>query len=125
MAKSLVFCLEKYGARCIGYVFMPTHIHFLIAIDGNRLGDFMRDFKKYVAQKVIADHGILSSRVWQARYDRVAILSPDVLRIKLQYIHDNPVRARIATSAKDWLWSSAGAYMDGRETIVPIWREWG
>jgi len=70
LAKSLIFCLDKYTARLISYVFMPSHIHFIVVIDGKRLGDFMRDFKKYVAQKEASDFGIRERPIWQYRYDR-------------------------------------------------------
>jgi REP element-mobilizing transposase RayT len=51
LAKSLAFCLDKYGALVLAYVFMPSHIHLILNIDGHHLGSFMRDFKKYIAQK--------------------------------------------------------------------------
>ncbi|NMC44560.1 MAG: hypothetical protein GYA46_11630, partial [candidate division Zixibacteria bacterium] len=51
LADSLIFYLEKYGSRLPAYIFMPTHIHLLLLLDGKQLGNFVRDFKKYLAQE--------------------------------------------------------------------------
>ena len=53
LADSLLFCSTKYDVSMFGYVFMPTHIHLLIAIDGGHLADFMRDFKKYIRNNYV------------------------------------------------------------------------
>ncbi|MBI5266517.1 MAG: hypothetical protein HY851_04710 [candidate division Zixibacteria bacterium] len=103
---------------------MPSHVHVILGIEGARLGAFMRDFKKYIAQKSAVVHGIRSDRIWMPRYDRVEIVSPKVLRTKLQYMHDNPVKATLVTSSEDWPWSSARAYAGRDETVIPVWREW-
>ena len=103
---------------------MPSHIHLLIYIDGNLLAGFMRDFKKFVAQKVATDLGIVSNAIWMSRYDRVAIYSEEVLVIKLNYIHNNPVRAELCGLAEEWPWSSAKDYMSEQAGPVPIWEDW-
>jgi len=104
---------------------MPSHIHLLLAINGAVLSDFMRDFKKYISQKEAKSLGILEKNIWQYRYDRVAINSEDVLKTKLDYIHNNPLRAKIVKDAGDWRWSSAGDYYKGVSGDVPVWKDWG
>ena len=124
LAESLLLYLAKYDALLLGYVFMPSHLHLLIIIDGQRLSGFMRDFKKYFAQKAIKDCGIFESQIWEAGFDRVAVFSEDIFRIKLQYIHNNPVKSGLAVTINDWRWSSA-KYYDGDESgIIPVWKEW-
>jgi hypothetical protein len=84
----------------------------------------MRDFKKYIAQKVSKELKIKSPSIWMPRYDRLAITSEKVLRTKLNYIHNNPVRADFVFAAEEWSWSSAGAYI-GRDTgMLPIFKDW-
>jgi len=103
---------------------MPSHIHFLIIIDGKQLSSFMRDFKKYVSQKAFKDLGILDSQIWMPRYDRVVISSEKIFRTKLDYIHNNPVRSALVDSIESWSWSSAGCYLMERADSVPVWKEW-
>jgi putative transposase len=125
LAKSLVFCAKKYNAVIAGYVLMPTHIHLLMFIEGSKLSAFMRDFKKFIAQKVVKDLKTSTSSVWMPRYDRVAIYSHKVLCEKLNYIHHNPVKSGLVQNAEDWQWSSASDYTCNHEGAVPVWKDWG
>ena len=124
MAASLNFCLNKYAARLPGFVFMPSHIHLLLVIDGLWLGPCFRDFKKYTAQKAFRDLGVRDSPVWQRGYDRVTVWTETVFRLKLGYIHQNPVRAGLAAKPQDWPWSSARAYRGGLTPELSLWTEW-
>ncbi len=83
----------------------------------------MRDFKKYVAQKVATEFG-LSGPIWMPRYDRVAITSETAFRTKLKYIHQNPVKAGLVDMARDYEWSSASDYEGREDGPVMIWKDW-
>ncbi len=124
LADSLNYCTEKYMAQIAGYVLMPSHLHLLLFINGETLSDFMRDFKKYIAQKKAVDHGINSSAIWEPRYDRVAISTISVLKSKLNYIHDNPVRSGLVAKQHEWYWSSAADYLTDEMGSVKIWKDW-
>jgi REP element-mobilizing transposase RayT len=124
LADSLSFCSSKYDASLFAYVFMPTHIHLLLAVAGDRLSDFMRDFKKYISQKVACDLDLGTGGVWMPRYDRVVILTEEVFRIKLEYIHYNPVKDGLVVRPADWKWSSAADYVDGVNGAIPICNDW-
>ncbi|MCK4632172.1 MAG: hypothetical protein KAT79_02815 [candidate division Zixibacteria bacterium] len=125
LASSFAFCLEKYEAVCIAYAFMPSHIHAILILKGDCLAPLTRDFKKFVAQKVAVDLRLGTTSIWMPRYDRVAIYSEEVLRTKLQYVHNNPVKAGLVSQPEDWMWSSAADYMCDRPGPVPIWKDWG
>ena len=84
----------------------------------------MRDFKKYTAQKEFRELGINEGLIWQQRYDRVAVYSESVFRRKLEYIHNNPIRAGMVAQAHEWPWSSAGAYVSNDPGPIPVWKEW-
>ena len=103
---------------------MSSHIHLVLHIDGRDLASFMRDFKKYIAQKAAKELGIEGSGIWMPRYDRLAIVAEKVLRTKLNYMHNNPVKAELAVSAESWIWSSASAYAGGGESILPVFKDW-
>ncbi|MBN1211120.1 MAG: transposase [candidate division Zixibacteria bacterium] len=121
---NLKFYLKKYNATLAGYVLMPDHLHFIIFINGVELSAFMRDFKKYVSQKIVKDYKINESSIWFPRYDRVVIFSEDIMRTKLEYIHNNPVKRGLVKEAIDWEWSSAGVCLGGKAGNIPIWKKW-
>ena len=53
LADSLTFVLNEHRAKLFGYVFMPSHVHFIVAMpDGESISDLMRDFKKYTSTMV-------------------------------------------------------------------------
>ena len=123
LIKSIDYCLLKYDGKLIGYVLMPSHIHLLIIIDGNNLGSFMRDFKKYTSQKIAVDLGITGG-MWMPRYDRVVIDSEEILRQKLEYIHGNPVKSGLVENPQDWKWSSAADYLIDNKGRINICKGW-
>jgi len=101
---------------------MPSHLHLVIAINGTVLSEFMRDLKKYTAQKSLAEL-CGTNNIWQQRYDRQVIITEKVLLTKIQYIHHNPVKAGLVDSPGKWPWSSAIDYAGGMGPI-PIWKDW-
>lgn len=123
LAESLGFCLDKYSALLAGYVLMPSHVHLVVFTNGANLSGLMRDFKKYTAQKVSVDRGIKGG-IWMPRYDRVAVGSREVMRTKLRYIHQNPVKAGLVAEATGWRWSSAVDYLTNEKGPLPVWKDW-
>jgi putative transposase len=124
LADSCRHYAREYNAQLIGYVFMPSHLHLLILIDGKELANFMRDFKKYVSQKAMKDIGIRDKQIWQPGYDRQVVYSEEVFRTKLEYIHNNPIRGGLVENPADWKWSSALDYLAEREGPIPVWKDW-
>jgi putative transposase len=124
LADSLIFYSDKYKARILGYVFMPSHIHLVLYIEDGNLSNFMRDLKKFVAQKAAKDLAIGKGSIWMPRYDRVVIFSENVLRTKLNYMHNNPVKAGLAVSPESWFWSSAGDYLRRGCSPIPVYIDW-
>jgi REP element-mobilizing transposase RayT len=123
LAESLNHRIEKTESRLISYVFMPSHIHLLLCIKGDKLEGFMRDFKKFTAQKTIRDI-VQSRKVWQGRYDRQAIWSEKILMTKIRYVHDNPVRSGLVEEPEAWYYSSAADYAGRQDGPVKIWKGW-
>ncbi|MEN8248324.1 MAG: transposase [Bacteroidota bacterium] len=127
LKESLLFLNEKCKAELLAYVFMPNHIHLVINfIEENHLSAYMRDFKKYTAYRIRklfeldGQKGLLKAiefergkqkyKVWQDRFDDVVIETEDVLTTKIEYIHFNPVKAKLVTNPENYEYSSAGYY---------------
>jgi len=62
----------------------------------------MRDFKKYLAQRAFRELGVFDKNIWEPRFDRVAVETAEVFRIKLEYMNNNPVKAGLVGEAGVW-----------------------
>jgi REP element-mobilizing transposase RayT len=68
LAESLSHRLKETNSKLAAYTFMPSHVHLFLFIEGKLLAGFMRDLKKYTAQKSLADL-CRTKKIWQYRYD--------------------------------------------------------
>jgi REP element-mobilizing transposase RayT len=123
LSEALNFRADKTNAKVMAYVFMPSHIHLALKINGDNLSSFMRDFKKYTAQSSLASL-IHKGKIWQDRYDRVAIWNEDILLQKIRCIHNNPVKAGLVGDSEKWRWSSAVDYIGRKNGPVKVWINW-
>jgi REP-associated tyrosine transposase len=118
----------------IGYVVMPDHIHLLISEPpGSTPAKVMQVFKQRVSRKLrgkkrntgrqlrfpFPGESSLPLRFWQRRYHDFNVYSRHKLREKLDYMHANPVEAKLAKHPQDWPWSSWSAYV-GQPSVLPI-----
>lgn len=99
------WCLApRFHRWVIGrYVVMPDHVHFFAQpqLGAKSLSDFLRDWKKWTARKLIVQQ-LASPPVWQPEFFDHIIRSPDSYSEKWQYVWENPVRAGLASSSEDW-----------------------
>lgn len=123
--------LEAFEARCVGYVIMPNHVHAVIWLPKTgQLSQFMkawkqkssfhiRDWYRENAEEYDEAHRE-GARFWQPKYYAFEIYKREKLEEKLQYMHENPVRAGLVTRATDWRWSSARWYVWQQTVGIPI-----
>jgi putative transposase len=103
----------------------------------------MRDFKKYTSTKIRQQlerdgHDFLLSilrrnarctqsqvfKLWEDRFDDLVIDSEETLTVKIEYIHNNPVRAGLALNPEDWKYSSARNYLRDDHSVLPVATDW-
>jgi putative transposase len=108
-----------YADKLMGYVIMPSHIHLLVGClrGGPQLSRFVQSFKSLSARK------FFFKSVWEKRFDDLIITSAKQFQIKLNYIHDNPVRKGYVSNPVDWKWSSARFWILGQEHSL-ITKSW-
>ena len=130
---SLRFCQQNRGLEIYAFVVMSNHIHMLIRSDIAKLSDTIRDFKSFTAKQILLeiDNGGESRKEWMLNIFEFAakqhkrnekyqiwthenhaeiIYTNKFIDQKLNYIHENPVRAGIVDKAEDYLYSSATAF---------------
>jgi len=116
------WCREE-GVEIWGYCLMPNHVH-LIAVpkteNGLRraIGEAHRRYTRRINFRE-QWRGCL----WQGRFASFIMDDPYLLAAA-RYIELNPVRAKLATSAEQWRWSSARAHLskrdDGLTKVSPL-----
>jgi REP element-mobilizing transposase RayT len=88
--------------RCVGrYVIMPDHMHLFIRLNREaRLSDFIRLMKQHIGKTLAARGG--DKPYWQPGYFDHLIRHSESYAEKWSYVHQNPVRAGLATSPETW-----------------------
>lgn len=142
LIENLKYCQENKGLIIYAYVIMSNHIHMLVQSQTNDLSDTLRDFKSYTSKKLIEsiENDTESRKEWMLfMFKRAAIrhkrntvyqfwthenhaeiiYSDKFISQKIDYIHNNPVRAKIVKHPEDYLYSSARNYA-GLESILQI-----
>ena len=128
--------LNSWPSKIIAYVVMPDHFHLILnPRDGNIQG-FAAALKSLGAKKIIEVTGgkqfLLEKpdkdgsihQVWQESFKDVSLWSGWMISQKINYIHANPVKAKLVSSAKDYIWSSFRAfYFDSNEPL-PVDHDW-
>ncbi|GAA4457540.1 REP-associated tyrosine transposase [Rurimicrobium arvi] len=128
---SFNFCCHEKQLLIFGYVIMSNHVHVIAKADGGiTLSDIIRDFKKYTAKKILeliirepesrrewllhrfaynAAQHLRNSRyqVWTHENHAVEIHSRKFFDQRLNYLHQNPVRAGYVSFPEDYVYSSA------------------
>ena len=134
--------LQDSGKLVIyGYVIMVNHLHMVASSDN--LTKTIGEFKSFTARKTLAllrtsgaqtllwqltrsrapsSHHRLR-RLWREGSHPKQILSEDMMRQKLEYMHDNPVRRGYVDDPAHWRYSSARNYA-GEEGLIPVVTDW-
>lgn len=139
---NLDFYRKKYSFLLHGYVLMPDHYHLLMTVrPATSMVDLLRDFKSFVGKQVVdslkevGPHGLLkrfklaapprrhkdpSYGVLQYDNDIIEVFTPSVVRGKLEYMHNNPVKQGLVSRPGEWEYSSFLAYVKGSRTPIRI-----
>jgi len=145
LIESLAYCRKEKGLRIFAYVIMSNHIHLIVRAEGKlTLSEVLRDFKKYTSRQILETIGKAneSRKEWMlhvfryyARYNAnnrtyqfwiqdnhpIALVSPKVIWQKVDYIHQNPIRAAWVEKAEDYLYSSARNYaFENQECLLEV-----
>lgn len=87
------------------YVVMPDHLHLLLAPHNQNLTRLMRDIKSQSAFQIAKQRGTRGA-LWQERYFDNIMRRVRHFWQKVEYIHQNPVRAELTKDPAAWKWSS-------------------
>jgi REP element-mobilizing transposase RayT len=128
---NLNVCIARKGLRVYAFCIMPSHIHMVCDAESGEISPIMRDFKSYTAKqllRLIQEHPQESRRewllylfryfanrhvansefqVWQHGNHPISLESNRWIDQKIEYIHQNPVKAGLVNEAQNYIYSSA------------------
>jgi putative transposase len=132
IVENLNYCREKEGLQIYSYVIMSNHIHLVLRRESEEnLTELLGRFKSVTAKKIIKaiDEDAGESRkewllymfayfakqnaqysnyhFWQYTSHPILLDSNSIIDQKIEYIHQNPVKAGIVTDESTYLYSSA------------------
>ena len=137
LLKNMRYCQDNKGLKIGAYVIMSNHVHVIWRSENGKLSDTLRDFKSFSTKEFIeAINNEAESRrewllymfsffakrtnknkdfkIWTNDNHPEEIFSSDFLNTKLNYIHQNPVRARLVRNSEEYVYSSSIDYNGGK-----------
>lgn len=135
--KNMMYCREQKGLLVGAYVIMTNHAHVIWQSEKGKLSDTLRDFKSYCTKEFIKtietenesreswllhmfkyyakfNNQNKDYKIWISGSHPEEIVSEEFLRSKLNYIHENPVRAGWVRQPEEYMYSSAANYAGGK-----------
>jgi REP element-mobilizing transposase RayT len=92
---------EAHRAYVGAYVIMPDHIHLFVALEQERrLSDWVKSLKNAVSKSLRAA-GTRSPH-WQKGFFDHVLRSSESYSQKWEYVRDNPARAGLVKTSKEW-----------------------
>jgi REP element-mobilizing transposase RayT len=130
---SFRFCQEKQGLRIYGWVLMTNHLHLICSsTDKSGIAMVMKNIKSFTAMKLInaiinnpkesrkgwmldifeknglQNKGNQRFQFWQHENHPILLDGYETrFSQRLQYLHENPVRAGFVALPQEWKYSSA------------------
>lgn len=140
---SLKYCQKNKRLNVYAYVIMSNHMHMAVSAEDNNLSDVIRDFKQFTSKhilKAIEENETESRKEWMLNmfefeakkhvrnekyqfwtHDNHAeeLYSNEFIKQKVDYIHNNPVRAGIVNYPEEYKYSSASNYAE-KESLLDV-----
>ena len=137
--ESLRFLQKNQNLGVYAYVIMPSHVHMIVAnknFDNEKLHKSLTALRKFTGAKIIkfieteatqylkplSGHRLGDRKhiFWQEGWHSEAIYNDKFYFQKMDYIHNNPVKAQLVDSPEDWPYSSAGTILSNKPGFVEI-----
>nr|MCU0355935.1 transposase [Cytophagales bacterium] len=131
LVKNLKHCQARESLEIFAYVIMTSHVHLLCRRTEGLLSELLGRFKGYTAKQIInqirenqqesrkkwllqafayhakSQEQNAENMFWQKTSHPIEVITPEMFRQKMDYIHNNPLAAGIVTDPSYYCYSSA------------------
>jgi putative transposase len=141
LIESLSFCQKERQLILYAYVIMEQHLHLISSAPD--LSKTIKEYKSFTARKIIdylkernykplleklkrakLTHKTKSKyQLWQEGNHPKEINGEEMMRQKIEYIHNNPLRRGYIDEVKHWRYSSARNY-EGMVGLLEVCTSW-
>jgi putative transposase len=112
-----LFHYRERGAYLVHeFVVMPDHLHLLLTPNTTTSLEKAMQFIKGGSSYRIRNARNQKMEIWQVGFHDWTVRDGDDWQTKVEYIHTNPVRAKLVQSPEDWPYTSA----NGKFSVDPI-----
>jgi len=143
LVDSLQYCQENKGLELYSWCIMSNHVHMVArALEGYNLANILRDFKKITSKQIrksimrksesrkkwlikeMREAGNINSKkqifqLWRNDNHPIIMDYAFIIDQKINYIHNNPVKAGIVDFPEQYRYSSARSYC-GEEGLLKV-----
>jgi REP element-mobilizing transposase RayT len=146
IVESLAYCQKHKGLQLFAWCLMSNHLHLIARAEGaTTLPEIVRDLKKHTAKVILnnilnesesrkewmlelfaarADElkRVSNYKLWQDGFRPMELSGNRFVKQKVEYIHNNPVKAYLVESPEHWMFSSARNYagLDGLLDVIVL-----
>lgn len=141
---SLRFCQQLKELVLHAWVIMPNHVHLIISSNTTRLEFIVRDIKKFTSKKIItaisenrsesrkewmlnlfgyagrSNANNKDFQFWKQEYHPVELNTNEKTRQRVDYLHENPVKAGLVWDPWHYKYSSAIDYYTNEQGLLEI-----
>jgi REP element-mobilizing transposase RayT len=142
--ESLQYCQDNKGLILHAWIIMTNHVHLIISSNESKLPDIVRDLKKYTSKRIIKaiQESAAESRsewmmnifsyvgknnnnnkeyqFWKQDYHPIELSTAEMMKQRLDYLHENPVRSGLVWEAWHHKYSSAIDYYTNEHGLIKV-----
>ncbi|HKV39682.1 MAG TPA: transposase [Blastocatellia bacterium] len=126
----------EWPFRLIAYVLMPDHFHLIVNPRDGRIRELTAKLKGVASRRIISlypedafevradETGRQIRELWQQSFKDIPLWSDWMIWQKINYIHANPLKARMVSSAADYRWSSFRSFYLADHNPIQVDKDW-
>lgn len=113
---------RRADVEIFGFCLMPNHWHLVLRPQRDRdLAAYLSWLSNTHVKRYRARYRRSGGHLYQGRYKSFPVQEDSYFLTLLRYVEANPVRAKLATRAQDWLWSSLGCTAQISKPLLDDW----
>jgi len=139
--ESLKYLQQTDNLQIHAYVILENHLHLVASSDD--ISQTMKKFKTHTAKEILkllqkenvktileqltfykkAHKKNATYQLWQEGFQPKQIINEKMMRDRINYIHNNPIKRGYVDEAIHWRYSSARDY-EGFDGLIDVYRVW-